>query len=134
MEEIKKESRLGLSLSLKRGRLLVHYATIKALGCPGYIRFLYNSRKKRIAIQICEEIDREAIRVPEKIEGERYQFDISSSPLLSVIYKHCGWATDQTFSVMGTFHEKYHLVEYDLLSAKVISSDQFYDPEGKGIK
>lgn len=133
MEEIKKESRLGLSLSLKRGRLLVHYATIKALGCPGYIRFLYNSRKKRIAIQICEEIDREAIRVLEKIEGERYQFDISSSPLLSVIYKHCGWATDQTFSVMGTFHEKYHLVEYDLLSAKVISSDQFYDPDGKAI-
>lgn len=33
-------SRIGLSFSMRRGRLLVYYTTIKAMGNPEHIRFL----------------------------------------------------------------------------------------------
>lgn len=79
--------KLGLSFSFQRGRLLIYYASIRELQEPEYIRFLFNSREKRLAIQVCEQIDRDGIRMPQKGETDKFQFDITSSPLLSVIYK-----------------------------------------------
>ena len=123
------ENRLGMSFSIMRGRLLIYHATIRALGDPDYIRFLYNDGKKRVAIQCCEQIDRDGFRVPKVTEGERFSFVINSSPFLSVIYKKCGWDIEQTYNVLGTSYPEYRLVEFRLDDAKKIAPGQFVDPE-----
>ena len=131
MEETNRtESRLGLSFSFQRGRLLIYYATIRELGEPEYIRFLLNSKEKKLAIQACEQIDRDSLRVPQKGQTEKFQFDIASSPLLSVIYRACHWEFDKSYLVYGESYPKNRLVDYDLKAAAVISQDQFVDPEG----
>ena len=131
MEEItRSEKRLGLSFSFQRGRLLIYYATIRELQEPDYIRFLFNSREKHLAVQACEQIDRDGVRVPKKGQTEKFQFEINSSPLLSVIYKACHWDFDKSYLVTGVSYHRNHLVDYDLKSADVIAQDQFVDPEG----
>ena len=127
--EKKEESKMGLSFSIRRGRLLIYQATIRMLSNPEYIRFLFNSKERRIAIQSCEAIDRNAIRLTKPIGGERFQYEISSSPLLSVIYKSCQWNPDQTYLVYGRLFKRNHLVDYQLDSAIQIAADQFIDPE-----
>ena len=127
--EKKEESKMGLSFSIRRGRLLIYQATIRMLSNPEYIRFLFNTKERRIAIQSCEAIDRNAIRLTKPIGGERFQYEISSSPLLSVIYKSCQWNPYQTYLVYGRLFKRNHLVDYQLDSAIQIAADQFIDPE-----
>ena len=129
MIDIRSDIKVGLSFSLRRGRLLIHHATIRAIGNPDYMRFLLNSKEKHIAVQCCEAIDRDNFRVPELIEGDKYTFEISSSPFVSVIYKACGWDKETTYVVYGIVHEKYRLVDFDLTTAQVINPDEFVDPE-----
>lgn len=129
MTEKKADNRAGLSFALRRGRLLIHHATIMALGNPEYIRFLLNSDEKHIAIQCCEAIDRDKFSVPEALEGEKYSFEISSIPFVSVIYKICGWDRNKTYQVYGKIHQRHRLIDFDLNVAKEIHVDQFVDPE-----
>ena len=133
-DEFKTEGRLGLSFSFRRGRLLVYYSTIRNLGMPEYVRFLLNSKEKRIAIQKCEEIDRDGIRVPKRGEIEKYQFEINSSPLLSVIYKKCNWDYEKSYLVSGEAFPKNNLIDFDLNTAVIIAQDQFVDPERDDLK
>lgn len=129
MTDIRPENRVGLSLSLKRGRLLIYYATIRALGDPGFIRFLVNSKERHLAVQTCEEIDGNNFKVPTHVPGEDYCFEICSTQFVSILYKTCGWDPDKTYMVYGKLHAKHRLVDFDLNTAREISSDQFADPE-----
>ena len=126
MNENKK---LGMSFSIARGRLLIYHATIIELGNPGYIRFLYNDDKRRVAVQCCEKNDKEGFRVPRVAVGERFQFEISGSPFLSVLYKKCGWDIEQSYTVLGRYYPEVRLVEFKLDDAKKIAASQFIDPE-----
>lgn len=123
------EKNLGLSFSITRGRVLIYHATIRELGEPDYIRFLYDDGRKRVAVQCCEKIDREGFRVPKVQPGDRFQFEINSSPWLSVIYKKCEWDIEQTYTVNGTSYPEHRLVEFKLDDAIPIAANKFIDPE-----
>ena len=129
MDENAVGNRLGLSFNIRRGRMLIYHSTIRALGDPEYIRFLFNNRDKKIAVQSCEAIDRDSFRVPKPMPGDKFQFDISSSPFLSVVYKTCHWSHEESFLTYGESFPTNHLVEFDLKTAVQISPDQFIDPE-----
>ena len=129
MDDKRIETRLGLSFSIRRGRLLIYQSTIRAINEPDYIRFLFNSSEKRIAVQSCEAIDRDSFRVPKPIEGEKFQFEISSCPFLSVIYKACHWDMAESYLVYGNRFPVNHLVDFDLNTAVKIKPEQFVDPE-----
>lgn len=122
-------SRLGLSFNIRRGRMLIYHSTIREIGDPEFIRFLFNNRDRKIAVQSCEAIDRDSFRVPKVIPGERFQFDITSSPFLSVVYKACHWNLAESYLVYGVSHPEHHLVEFELKDAIQIAPEQFIDPE-----
>ena len=126
-------NRLGMSFSLARGRLLIYHATIKELGDPDYIRFLYNDGKRRVAVQCCEKIDRDGFRVPKVEPGERFQFELSGSPFLTVIYKKCSWDDKQAYNVFGVHYPEHRLVEFRLDDARKIAANQFIDPENAEV-
>mgnify|MGYP007070214089 CR=1 FL=1 len=129
MEDSRVNTDIGLSFNIRRGRLLIYHSTIRALGNPEYIRFLFNSKDKKVAVQSCEAIDRDSFRVPKPISGEKFQFDISSSPFLSVIYKACGWGLDESYLVYGKLYPNNRLADFELKTAIQIMPDQFVDPE-----
>ena len=132
-ENSRPESRLGMSFSVARGRLLIHHATIIELGEPEYIRFLYNDSRKRVAVQSCEKIDRDSFAVPKTVPGGRFQFELNSSPFLAIIYKKCGWKPGQSYVVYGTSYPEHHLVEFRLDDAREIAESQFVDPENADV-
>ena len=129
MVDIRQNNSAGLSLSTRRDRIIIHHATILALGEPEYIRFLINQRDRKVAVQCCEQIDRNHILVPEAESGKEYRFEISSTCLISVVYKICGWDQGKTYVVYGKAHPKHRLVEFDLDTAQIIAADQFEEPE-----
>lgn len=65
------EYRTGISFSMKRRRVLIYRCTLRSLGVPKNIRFLLNMKQKRIAVQVCEAIDRDSFTVPEFDKGEK---------------------------------------------------------------
>lgn len=123
------QRQLGLSFSLKRGRSLVYWATIKALNHPQYIRFLYNSRDHKVAIQIATPIDKEALKVPAVPDP---QYEISSKAFLRVLYKNCHWDENKTYRSYGHLFPDEQVVEFELSSAEVIRDDEFRDPDMQG--
>ena len=127
--DIKTEEKLGLSFNIRRGRVLVYHSTIRSIGEPEFIRFLFNSKIRHIAVQSCEPIDRHSFRVPVFVPGEKTSFEISSIPFLSVIYKRCHWDENKSYLVYGREYRKNRLVDFDLDTAREIAPEDFIDPE-----
>lgn len=117
------ENKLGLSLSIKRGRILIYRNTLKEIGEPDYIRLLLNRKLKRIAVQCCEEIDRDSYRVPDYSTWE--QFDIASLKFITMLYKMAGWDSEKSYRIYGYPVLKYRLVLFCLEDAHVIADDEF---------
>lgn len=112
----------GISLSMKRARILIYQATIKAIGEPDYIRFLFNPERKRLAIQACEYSETDSFRVPSNFGYDR-EFEITSTQMQKLIGKSCGWARDKTYRIFGVVHSEYALVEFDLEQAVLINEE-----------
>lgn len=76
----------GVSLCKKSGRIRIFHSTIIELGNPKYIRFLFNTDKKALVIQACENKEPENFLVPE-YNPENWDFAVHSSPMLKMICK-----------------------------------------------
>lgn len=123
------EYKTGISFSMKRRRVLIYRCTLRSLGLPKNIRFLLNMKKKRIAVQACEAIDRDSFKVPDFTDRIKDQYEITSQNFLNVIYKTAGWNRDKTYRLTGTVYPDNHLVEFDLANVEEISEEEFMDPE-----
>lgn len=54
----------GVSLCQKKGIIRIFRSTIKELGDPRYIRFLFNPKKRTLAVQSVSRKEAECFRVP----------------------------------------------------------------------
>lgn len=126
------EIRTGISFSMKRRRVLIYRSSLRALGMPSNIRFLLNMKKKKVAVQACEAIDRDSFKVPEIIDGGKDQYEISSVNFLKMVYKLAGWKDDGTYRIAGVVFPENRLVEFELGDAVKIADEEFVDPEVDG--
>lgn len=115
--------RLGISLSLKRRRMLIYRSTLKEIGEPGFIRLLVNRRQKRVAVQCCEEIDKDSYRIPPYDSWD--QFEITSLKFINMIYKMGGWNMNKTYRIFGYPVSDYRLVLFCLKDAQEIADAEF---------
>lgn len=127
------EIRTGISFSMKRRRVLIYRSSLRALGMPSNIRFLLNMKKKKVAVQACEAIDRDSFKVPEIIDGGKDQYEISSVNFLKMVYKLAGWKDDGTYRIAGVVYLENRLVEFELGDAVKIADEEFVDPEVEKI-
>lgn len=125
------ENRTGISFSMKRGRVLIYRCTLRSLGVPKNIRFLLNVKKKRIAVRVCEAIDRDSFKVPEFEKGGKDQYEISSKSFLKMVYRIAGWNCNNTYKITGMVYSENRLVEFDLMEALIIADEEFVDPEAE---
>ena len=109
----------GVSLCKKSGRIRIFHSTIKELGNPKYIRFLFNPGKKALVVQSCKKKDPECFHVP-KYNPENWEFAIHSIPMLRMIWRVCEWEEDKTYRSDGTLYVEHELVEFDLKQAVVV--------------
>lgn len=123
ISSIPASKRIGFSFSLKWGKLRIYRSTLKALGEPGYIRLLLNKKSKQIAVQSCEQIDRDSYQVPAYENWE--QFDISSRKLIKMIYKLAGWEEDKTYRIYGYPVPNFHLVLFFFKEGQEITVAEF---------
>jgi hypothetical protein len=122
----------GVSFSLKRGRTLIYRATIRELDNPECIRFLLSRKQKKVAVQVCEVIDKDSFRVPDFSSDKKIQYEISSMNFLNIIYGMMNWDPQKAYHLRGYLVPKYRLVLYDLTEAKAIKEEEFVDPESGG--
>lgn len=123
------ENRTGISFSMNRGRVLIYRCTLRSLGVPKNIRFLLNVKKKRIAVQVCEAIDRDSFKVPEFEKGGKDQYEISSKSFLKIVYRIAGWNAEGTYRITGEVYPENRLVEFAFGDAVAIADEEFVDPE-----
>lgn len=112
----------GISFFLKRGRILIYRTALKAIGSPRFIRLLVSRKDKRIAVQCCEEIDRDSYAIPAYDTWD--QFEISSTKFIGLIYKLAKWDQDKNYRILGYAVEKYHLILYCLDEAQEITDTE----------
>ena len=116
----------GISLCTKSGkigRIRIFHSTIKELGNPKYIRFLFNPAKKSLVVQSCKNKEPECFRVP-KYNPENWDFTVHSSLMLKMIWKVCEWEEDKTYRSDGRYYAEYKLVEFDLNQAEIGSCEE----------
>ena len=119
--------KLRVSFSLKRRRVLIHRTTLRALSNPTNIRFLMNTKDKKVAVQSCEAIDRDNFVVPDF--NTVSQFEITSVNFLQIIYKLAKWDEDKSYRIEGQAFTRNRLVEFDLMKATTIADEEFVDEE-----
>ena len=119
--------KLRVSFSLKRRRVLIHRTTLRALSNPTNIRFLMNTKDKKVAVQSCEAIDRDNFVVPDF--NAVSQFEITSVNFLQIIYKLAKWDEDKSYRIEGQAFARNRLVEFDLTKAATIADEEFVDEE-----
>lgn len=106
----------GVSLCKKVGRIRIFHSTIKRLGEPKYIRFLFNPEKQLFAVQASDWKDSECFYVPKCSEND-WNFVINSIPMLRIIWKVCKWDEEKSYRISGTYHAECNLVVFDLKQA-----------------
>lgn len=116
-----------ISFSSKNRRVLIHKSTLRALGMPQYIRFLLNKRRKCVAVQVCEAIDRDCFKVPELKPEDVYE--ISSVNFVKMVYTLGEWNINSSYRVCGEAFSEKRLVEFDLTEAVTITEEEFEDDE-----
>ena len=105
----------GISFSLKWGKIRIYRSNLYRMGNPGYIRMLFDPKKKRFALQACGKI-KGSIRVPDRT-GEDWDFRVNSIGLLRMIWNITGWDDDYSYQIIGQYYTEQKLVEFDLTKA-----------------
>lgn len=78
----------GVSLCPQKGIIRIFRSTIKELGDPRYIRFLFNPDKRTLAVQSVSRKEAECFRVP-KYNPKDWDFKIYSIQMLRIIWRVC---------------------------------------------
>lgn len=113
----------GVSLCKKAGRIRIFRSTIKRLGEPKYIRFLFNPEKQLFAVQASDRKDSECFYVPKCSEND-WNFVINSIPMLRIIWKVCKWDEEKSYRISGTYHAECNLVVFDLKQAVTLMMNE----------
>lgn len=123
-EDNKNNKAFGLSFSWKGACVHIYKKTLKALGSPQFVRFLFDDQKKHLAVQVCLPQESGAIRV--SMERDKVNY-ISSLVMLRLIWKVCNWEKKDTLRCFGTLYERNQVVDFDLNTVERITDEEFME-------
>ena len=108
--------KVGMSMSWNNMRILIHKRALKALGWPKYIRFLFNTREKKICIQASKLSDQDSVLLPDYLN--RKKCELNSVNMIILIWSLYGLEKEKTYQLNGITHKGYNLVEFNVSEAK----------------
>ena len=108
--------KVGMSMSWNNMRILIHKRALKALGWPKYIRFLFNTREKKICIQASKLSDQDSVVITDYLS--RKKCELNSINMIILIWALYGLEKEKTYQLNGIAHKGYNLVEFNVSEAK----------------
>lgn len=108
--------KVGMSMSWNNMRILIYKKALKALGWPKYIRFLFNTREKKICIQASKLSDQDSVLLPDYLN--RKKCELNSVNMIILIWSLYGLEKEKTYQLNGIAHKGYNLVEFNVSEAK----------------
>ena len=118
---------LGIAFSRKTGRVLIHKATLQALGLPDYVRLLPNPKWGKVALQVCAKEEVGAICI-KKGKSKEKPVIICSLVIQRILWDICSWKKDGNYLIYGRHFPKNEIVEFCLQNAEEIPDELFTDP------
>ena len=113
---MQQSTKVGISMSRKRGEIVIFRSTIEALDNPKYIRILYNRKDKKLAIQALQQPVIDGFIVPKDTTG-RWAFVICSQFFLNMVWFENPYEIDASYRIYGELHKEFHLIEFNLKDA-----------------
>ena len=104
---------LGFTFQYKWGKVLIHKATLEAIGYPEFYRFRLAIEEKHFAIEACEMNSQGAHR----FRGFSHGYAQSSLGFLESIYNLCKWDYERTYTVYGIVLYGGKMVGFELAKA-----------------
>ncbi len=117
----------GISFSLTWGRITIFKTTLRELGFPEYIHFMFNTDRKMLAIEACALEDPGGHRLTEL--KTRESCDVKSLELMRFVFRVCGWKEKVTYRVAGKLNPAKKRVEFNLSEALEIVEGRLKKPE-----
>lgn len=116
---------IAITFCYRRGRTRIYKSVVTALGNPEYMRMLIHPEKRILLLQVCDQRDRDAIKIPKNISRARAEFSINSVAFLESITTLMNWSKKLTYRVDGSIENDCLMFEMD--KAKVVKETESGD-------
>lgn len=109
-----------ISFYLSTSRIHIFRSTIKDIGNPKFVRFLVKEDGKSMIMEAYYKKDFQSHRVPKVSDNSRWEMEIRSLPLCTLIQNRLNWKAGQSYRIPGKTYSQQRLVVFDLTSAEQI--------------
>ena len=109
-----------ISFYLSTSRIHIFRSTIKDIGNPKFIRFLVKEDGKSMIMEAYYKKDFQSHRVPKVSDNSRWEMEIRSLPLCTLIQNRLNWKTGQSYRIPGKTYPQQRLAVFDLTAAEQI--------------
>ena len=108
---------LGITFTLKKGRISIFKKTLEAIRFPEYCHFLFNTNERTFVMQACGMDDDGAHRLIVDM-SKRFRCEVNCTNLVRFVFQTCGWKEKNSYRILGTPCLEQRLIRFDLKSAK----------------
>lgn len=123
---------LGITFTLKKGRISIFKKTLEAIRFPEYCHFLFNTTERTFVIQACGMDDDGAHRLIVDT-SKRFRCEVNCTNLVRFVFQTCGWETKNSYRILGTPRLEQQLIKFDLKLARKTGEERVpFHQIGKG--
>jgi len=114
----------SIRFSLSDYRICINMATLACLDNPLYIRLLFESERKMLAISEADEEEYNACKIPERLYvGRNKEFRINRRAFTEAFRVRMNWDFQKTYRAAGVHSPECSAVVFDLNEAIIITGD-----------
>jgi len=107
------------SLSITKNGITFNKPSIVKLGKPAYVYLLQNEEKRKLAVQVCDEKDSDAVPFLKDTDKSVLSVRWNNSDLLKTISQWMDWDLDnEGYRVEGDYYKEESAMIFDLNQAK----------------
>ena len=110
-----------LSFYLRSNQILVHVASLRAIGSPHRICFLISPDGKSLLLIPYGKRDLKSHNIPYDVYRGSGGFRVNSKALCRILAGMHSWDTSCSYRVPGTIHRDRQLITFDLEAAGMIN-------------
>lgn len=111
----------AIRFSLREYRLNFNWALLETLDNPRYLQFMFEDRRKLLAISGSFEQKKHSFAVPERTyRTANEECYLSRMPLTEAFRHRMGWNEKNSYRVIGDYIAHLEIVVFDLTRAKIV--------------
>lgn len=112
-----------ISFYLTTSRIHIFRSTIKEIGNPKFIRFLVKEDGQSMIMEAYHKKDFHSHRVPKENESGRWEMELRSMILCSLLEHRLNWQSNKSYRIPGKVYPGQRLAVFDLSAAEQIQEE-----------